>query len=80
MHAWLHQLASCSYADRRCSFYCLQHFNLMYAYNAMASYYARDNVALLGFAKVTAARLSCVFYQSCLHITSFKDASMEVSG
>jgi ferritin heavy chain len=28
------------------------HFNLMYAYNAMASYYARDNVALLGFAKL----------------------------
>lgn len=30
----------------------LQHFNLMYAYNAMASYFARDNVALLGFSKV----------------------------
>lgn len=29
-----------------------QHFNLMYAYNAMASYFARDNVALLGFSKV----------------------------
>jgi ferritin heavy chain len=28
------------------------HFNLFYAYNAMASYYARDNVALLGFAKL----------------------------
>jgi hypothetical protein len=30
----------------------LQHYNLMYAYSAMASYFARDNVALLGFAKV----------------------------
>jgi ferritin heavy chain len=28
------------------------HYNLMYAYSAMASYFARDNVALLGFAKV----------------------------
>lgn len=28
------------------------HFNLFYAYNAMASYYARDNVALLGFGKL----------------------------
>ena len=32
----------------------MQHYNLMYAYSAMASYFARDNVALLGFAKVTA--------------------------
>jgi hypothetical protein len=32
----------------------VQHYNLMYAYSAMASYFARDNVALLGFAKVIA--------------------------
>mmetsp|Transcript_7768 Transcript_7768/g.22978 ORF Transcript_7768/g.22978 Transcript_7768/m.22978 type:complete len:285 (-) Transcript_7768:420-1274(-) len=28
------------------------HFNLFYAYNAMSSYFARDNVALLGFGKM----------------------------
>lgn len=28
------------------------HYNLMYAYSSMASYFARDNVALLGFAKL----------------------------
>jgi len=28
------------------------HFNLFYAYNAMSSYFSRDNVALLGFGKM----------------------------
>ena len=36
----------------------------MYAYSAMASYFARDNVALLGFAKVMAAAASSL----CVHI------------
>jgi hypothetical protein len=58
----------------------LQHYNLMYAYSAMASYFARDNVALLGFAKVmTYALSSSTLFTACYSTPNVCPAAKHLS-